>query len=152
MKTPIPGDRLAVVLLITTLLASTAGATVVLAEDTNEPNDEQDSATPIDLGQQVDAGITTGDRDWYGVDGIQRGQSVEATLSVDENASDGMYVALYDLSGDSVSGVPTYVGPGETGTASAVVERSDLYYVQVSPPPDGATGQYTLNTTTGGLC
>lgn len=143
MKTPIPVDRITVALLITALLASTAGAAVVLSQNPNEPNDGQDNATSIAPGQQVDAAIESDDIDWYSVDGVERGQSVEAAFSLDTNASEGVILSVYDPNGTRLDVPSRIVEPGESVAAGTIAERSGTYYVEVYPLTDAAGG-YSL--------
>ena len=112
----------------------TFSATFTGVEDPYEPNDERADATPIEVGDEIEAYSFNGhtistapehDSDWYEID-LSAG-SVRATLDQPEGASS--YIYLYDSTGAQVTS--KYAEPG----VDATLERTGLpigtYYFNV---------------------
>lgn len=121
--------NLPVLLVVAVLVVSTVPATVALAQiGESEPNDGQSTATPITVDEAVEGEITSEDEDWFSLDGVQAGQSVEVSASVPTD-SDGLYAYLYGPDGYTGSG--QYVDPGETAELGAIAELTGTYYVRL---------------------
>ena len=139
--------RVAVLLVVAVLIVSTLPATVALAQiGETEPNDEQSAATPITIGEAVEGEIATGDTDWFGLDGVEAGESVEVTMSV-PTGSDRLFAYLYGPNG-YITG-SGYVDPGETADFGSIAVQSGTYYVTVDATGE-ETGTYSFEVTTVG--
>ena len=115
------------------------------AHDAHEPNDDAFTATPIKVGQSVEANIMDGsDVDWYRVSGV-KAKTVTVVL---ENLSKTLQPSLRVYNADkSAAGDPVAANaPGADLTLSFPAETGKDYYVVVAAHWNQSAGKYRLTT------
>lgn len=121
----------------------------VIEPDANEPNDDRDDATAIDLGEREQGTLVRGDIDYYAVE-LDAGDET----SVFTNATAAATVIVYGSNGEELGLAPAPAPGGVreseeglTPVVNTTAAEDGTYYLEVARSPNAignTNGQYNL--------
>jgi hypothetical protein len=127
MRQRLPGRHALTVSILLLIIGLGTAILIVpgaVAQD-EEPNDEIDTANPIEPGETVTGDVPEGDKDYFAID-VEAGQTINVSTTIGEG--DGLKVAIFDPYGNQLGGVR---GGQGTILGGATAAESGTHYVRI---------------------